>query len=152
MEFTFDTTHKSRILYKGLLEQFTLENLNKIPDGFNNNIIWNIGHIIATQQLLVHKLSGVPMSVSDAFIDTYRKGTKPERAVSQAEVDEIALLLFSTIEKSQDLYKQGAFKNFKEYTLSTNNGVLKSVENAMEFNNFHEGLHLGSIIALKRLL
>ena len=152
MEFTFDTTHKSRILYKGFLDQFTLENLNKIPDGFNNNIIWNIGHIIATQQILVHKLSGVPMSVSDAFIDSYRKGTKPDSPVSQAGVDEIASLLFSTIENSHDLYKQGAFKSFKEYTLSTNNGVLKTVENAIEFNNFHEGVHLGSIIALKKML
>lgn len=152
MNFTFDVAHKNRILYSKHLEQFTLEQLNKIPEGFNNNIIWNIGHAIATQQLLVHRLSNTPTLVSDEFINTYRKGTKPERDILQEEVDEIKLLLFSTIEKTKEDYENGIFKEFKEYTLSTSNGVLKSVENAINFNNYHEGIHLGCIIALEKLV
>jgi hypothetical protein len=134
------------------MEQFSLEELNKIPDGFNNNIIWNIGHAVATQQLLVYRLSGSDVLVSDDFIDRYRKGTKPESDVSQAEVDYIKSLLFSTIESTQEAYESGVFKKFTEYTLSTTKGVLKSVENAIEFNNYHEGLHLGYILALKKSL
>lgn len=152
MEFTFDIAHKNRILYSEFIESFTLEQLNKIPEGFNNNIIWNIGHAIATQQLLVHRLSNTPTLVSDEFINTYRKGTKPERDIRQDEVDEIKVLLFSTIEKTKADYENGIFKEFKEYTLSTSKGVLKSVENAIEFNNYHEGLHLGYILAQKKCL
>jgi len=152
MDFTFDITHKNRILYKTELEQFSLAELNKIPEGFNNNIIWNIGHAIATQQLLVHRLSGVPCTVSDEFINTYKKGTKPEREITQAEIDEIARLLFSTIDQTKEAYQAGEFKQFNEYTLSTTNGILKTVENAIEFNNYHEGLHLGCILAMKKCL
>jgi hypothetical protein len=39
------------------LSGYNLDQLNTIPEGFNNNLIWNIGHIIVSQQLLVYKLS-----------------------------------------------------------------------------------------------
>jgi hypothetical protein len=31
------------------------EQLNTIPEGYNNNLIWNIAHIIVVQQMLVYK-------------------------------------------------------------------------------------------------
>jgi len=40
-------------------DNYTLEQLNKIPEGFSNNLIWNIGHIIVTQQVLIYKLSNL---------------------------------------------------------------------------------------------
>jgi len=89
MQFTFDVLSNIRVFSKKYLENNSLEDLNKIPKGFNNNIIWNIGHIVVTQQLLAYKLSGLPMQVSDDLINKYRKDTKPEGFVSQEEVDEI---------------------------------------------------------------
>jgi len=89
MQFTFDILSNIRHISKDLLEKHSLEDLNKIPEGFNNNIIWNFGHLVVTTQLLAYKLSGLPMHVSDAMVDKYKKDTKPEGPVSQAEVDEI---------------------------------------------------------------
>ena len=40
------------------IKDLSIDELTKIPNGFNNNIIWNAGHNLATQQLLVYKLSG----------------------------------------------------------------------------------------------
>ena len=68
-------TKASRNMVTKVIEGYTLEQLNKVPAGFNNNIIWNIGHIIVTQQLLVYKLSGLPMIVTDEMVEKYRKGT-----------------------------------------------------------------------------
>ena len=102
MDFAFDTTLKSRKFLKDLLENLTLEQLNKVPEGFNNNIIWNVAHTIVTQQLLVYNLSAIPMIISDELVEMYRKGTKVERDVTQAEVDLIKGLLFSTIEKTKE--------------------------------------------------
>ena len=48
-------------------------------------------------------------------------------------------------------YEKGVFNSFQPYTTSTNS-TLKSFEEAMEFNNFHEGIHLGYILALKKSL
>jgi hypothetical protein len=81
----------------------------------------------------------------------YRKGTKPERDVTQAEVEKIEELLFPTIEKTKQDYHNKMFKTFTEYTVSTKS-VLTNVDEAIGFNSFHEGIHLGYILALKKSL
>ena len=149
MNWTFDICLKNRNILEGFLNQFSLEELNKIPDGFSNNLIWNIAHVVVTQQLLVYGNSQLPMLVSDEMVAKYRKGTKAEHEVNQDEVNEIRTLLFSTLEQTQDDYYNGLFKNYTEYTVSTKS-TLTNVEQALEFNNFHEGIHLGYILALKK--
>jgi len=149
MNWTFDICLKNRNILEGFLNQFSLEELNKIPDGFSNNLIWNIAHVVVTQQLLVYGNSQLPMLVSDEMVAKYRKGTKAERKVTQEEVNEVKALLLTTLKKTQDDYYNGLFKNYTEYTVSTKS-TLTNVEQALEFNNFHEGIHLGYILALKK--
>jgi hypothetical protein len=149
MNWTFDICLKNRNILEGFLNQFSLDELNKVPDGFSNNLIWNIAHVVVTQQLLVYGNSQLPMLVSDEMVTKYRKGTKAEQKATQEEVNEIKALLFSTLEKTQDDYYNGLFKNYTEYTVSTKS-TLTNVEQALEFNNFHEGIHLGYILALKK--
>jgi hypothetical protein len=151
MNWTFDICYKNRNILEGFLNQFSLDELNKIPDGFSNNLIWNITHVIVTQQLLVYGNSQLPMLVSDEMVAKYRKGTKAEHIVNQDELNEIKGLLFSTLENTQNDYNHGRFKNYTEYTVSTKS-ILTNVEQALEFNNFHEGLHLGYILALKKFI
>lgn len=151
MEQTFNVNTTSRNMISKILENHSLEQLNKIPDGFSNNLIWNIAHVIVTQQLLVYKISGLPMMVSDEMIEKYKKGTKPEQDATQAEVDEIKSLLFTTIEKTKEDYANGIFKNYTEYPTSTG-FVLTSAEGAMAFNNYHEGLHVGVLMSIRKLV
>jgi hypothetical protein len=151
MNQLFTITATSRNLVSKILENHSLEQLNKIPEGFSNNLIWNIGHIVVTQQLLVYKLSGLKMMVSDELVEKYKKGTKPEQEVTQVEVDEIKSLLFATIEKTKKDYESGIFKNFQEYPTSTG-FILKNVADAMAFNNFHEGLHIGILMSLRKFV
>lgn len=151
MDWTFDVTLKNRAILKSFIENFSLEELNKIPQGFNNNMIWNIAHLIASQQVLVYKLSGLPTLISNEMIEMFRKGSRPERDLTQKEVDEMKGLLFSTIEKTIEDYKNGVFKSYQSYTTSTNS-TLTNVEDALTFNIFHEGIHLGYILALKKSL
>lgn len=151
MNWAFDITLQNRKLMALFLDSFSIDQLNKIPNGFNNNIFWNIAHLIATQQQLVYGLSGLPMHVSDSFVAKYKKGSKPEENAIKDEVQKVKELLFSTLKKTEEDYRKGIFKNYNPYTTSTDS-TLKSVEEAIEFNNFHEGIHLGYILALKKLL
>ncbi len=151
MDYAFDITIKNRKLLESFIENHSLEELNKVPEGFNNNIIWNIAHTIVTQQLLVYNLSGLPMLLSEEMVSAYRKGTKVERHLSQAEIDIIKGLLFSPLEKTKEDYDNKVFQAYNEYTVSTKS-TLSNVEQAIEFNNFHEGIHLGYILALRKSL
>jgi hypothetical protein len=149
MDWAFDITIKTRKFLNSFIENLSLLELNKVPDGFNNNIIWNIAHVIVTQQLLVYNLSGLPTIASKEMIDSFRKGTRPLRDLNQAEVDAISNLLFSTIEKTKDDYDSKLFQTYNQYTVTTKN-TISNVEEAIEFNNFHEGIHLGYILALRK--
>jgi len=80
METILQITAATRELYIKFLNDISLEDLGKIPTGFNNNIWWNIAHVAVTQQLLVYGLSGLEPHMSKSFIDTYRKGTAPVNA------------------------------------------------------------------------
>lgn len=151
MDWAFDITLKNRNIMASFLDSFSLDELNKVPAEFNNNLIWNIAHLVVTQQLLTYGLSSLPMLISENMVKKYRKGSKTEDDVSQGEVDEIKELLFSTIEKTKEDYKKGFFKNYKEYTVSTKS-TLTNIEQAIAFNNFHEGIHLGYILAMKKTL
>ena len=45
--------------------------------------------------------------------------------------------------------RAGRFEQYRAYT-TTPGVVLASVEDAVRFNLFHEGLHLGAILALRK--
>ncbi len=151
MNSILEITRTSRKMIAPFLENYTLEQLNTIPEGFSNNLIWNIAHVVVTQQLLVYKLSGLSMNVSDEMVEKYKKGTKPEHDVTQTEVDEIKALLFSTIDQTVVDSGNKIFNNFAEYPTSTG-FILKSAEDAMAFNNFHEGLHIGILMSIRKLI
>ena len=149
--YTLKITYKTRVILKNYLETISLEDLNKIPEGYNNNIFWNIAHLVATQQILVYKFSEVPALVSDELINKYRKVSKPEADATQAEVDEIKALLFSTLDQTEEDYKAGKFKTYNSITTSMDS-TLTNVDEAIAYNNFHEGIHLGSVLALRHAI
>ena len=151
MNSVFEVQKTIREILLKILDSHSLEQLNKIPTGFSNNLIWNIAHCVSTQQILVYKLSGLPMMVSEDFINKYRKGTKPEGDVSQAEVDEIRTLLSTTLEQVQKDFADGIFQNYTEYTTSMGY-TLRNINGALEFNNYHEGIHTGIVMSIRKFV
>jgi hypothetical protein len=140
-----------RQLIAPIFEAYSVEQLNKIPKGFSNNLIWNIAHIIVTEQILVYKLSGLQPMVSVELIEKYKKGTCPQGEVSVEEIQQIKELLNSTLIQTQKDYQAGVFKDFQEYPTSSGY-ILRNVEDALAYNLFHEGIHLGVIMSLKKLV
>lgn len=151
METSFNINQTSRMVLLNFLENHSLEQLNAIPEGFSNNLIWNIGHSIVVQQMLVYKLSDLSMMISDEMADKYKRGTKPEHSVSQSEVDEMKVLLFSTLEKTKKDFSEKLFQNYNEFT-SLSGFTMKSATDAIEFNNYHEALHLGIMMQIRKFI
>jgi DinB superfamily len=141
----------NRNIYFRLFDNYTLEQLNKTPNGFSNNLVWNLGHIIVTQQRLVYKVSNLPMHISDELLETYKTGIKPTGKTTQEEVDKLKSLLLSLVEQTKNDFTNGKFTTFGEMTTSTGFHLAKTKE-AIEFNNYHEGLHLGFMMNIRKFI
>ena len=151
MHQTFAITKNSRKALSHFLDIISSEQLNKIPEGFNNNIIWNIAHIIVVQQMLAYKLSGLPMLVSDEMVAKYMRGTKPLNDVMQSEMELIQSVLFETINKTEEDYNNGIFQNFQEFT-SLSGFTIRNIEDALAFNYYHEAVHTGMIMSIMKFV
>ena len=152
------TTNRTFLLHRQvrqhiakLVGAFAPEQLNQVPEGAPNNLIWNAGHVIATAELLTYGLAGLPTPSGKEFINRYRKGTRPEGTVGQEEIDYIKRTLLAG---SEDLHGKGGstdWSGFQPYTTSL--GVtLNDIGEALEFNNLHEMMHLGTMLLLRRLV
>lgn len=152
MEYVFTILMQNRKFLYGILRKTPRELLFTIPDGFRNHIYWNIAHIVVTQQLITYGLSKLPMEVDAQWVARYRKGTVPDTTpISEEEMATLENMLFSTLEQTQEDYRIGRFKEYEAYTTSAK-VTLSSVEEALQFNLYHEGLHLGAILGLQKAL
>ncbi len=144
--------NQARTMCLKVIDGLSFEALCRIPEGFNNSILWNIGHLAVTQQLLCYKNSGLPMHIKDQeIIDGFRKGSKPKTEYTQEEWQTL-LDFFKTLpSKLEEDFESSMFKNYDSY-LTSFGVLLSNIEEAITFNNVHEGMHLGYIMALKRAI
>jgi hypothetical protein len=151
MKIQFDVLRKSRELVLKELDGLTLEQIHKVPTGFKNNIAWNVAHLVVTQQVLQYKFSDLDCLCPDELIEEYKKGTSPSKTFTEEEFEEVKDLLIGLPDTLEEDYEAGIFETYTEYLTSTG-FVLTSIETAIAFNNFHEGIHYGIIRSIKKFL
>lgn len=135
------------------IESLSLEELNEIPAGFNNNIIWNFGHIVVTTPVLCYVRTGILTDTSTVkYISAYAKGTKPTYFVTQEEVDDLKALAISTIETLEKDYNEGKLNNIIPFETSTYGALLESIEDVIITTAGHDNTHLGYVTAQKRII
>ena len=142
----------TRQKFVGFLEHLTTEQLADIPYGFNNNIWWNIVHVVVTQQLLCYYLSDNDLLIDMAWIENYKKGTAPNADFPMPEeITAIKNLLMSTQQQLQIDYFEGKLNSFKKYS-SSYGYTMNSIEDVILFNLCHESMHLGNALSMKKLV
>ena len=85
--FECEILRASRARLFQLIETSNQELLFKIPEGFNNNIIWQIGHCITSQQRHMYMRSGLPMYISEDFMEQFNIGSAPATWQIKPKVD-----------------------------------------------------------------
>jgi len=133
------------------IKDFSIEQLNEIPAGFNNNILWNLGHMVAAQQGVCYARAGLPKVIDDAFFMAYKPDSKPEKFIDAAEFEHIKDLMFSTLDQLIADLQNNSFTNYPTWT--TRYGVeIANIDEAIRFLPFHEGLHVGYIMSLRKVV
>ncbi|WP_340066288.1 DinB family protein [Ascidiimonas aurantiaca] len=144
MESIIYKTIENRKKVYAITNDLTLEQLTAIPQGFNNNILWNTAHLITVQQQLVYGLSRLPLNIPMSYIKKYGRGSFPDTETTPEEVTEIKNNILKPLEKTLSDYKNGVFKKFTPYETAIKK-VIHNVEEASDFSAFHDRLHLERI-------
>jgi len=136
-----------------LVDALLPEELDKIPAGMSNNVIWNFGHALVSQQLLCYKLAGSEMRLSDTLVNKYRIKTAPSGTTPVSEINLLKELANDSSDWMLEDYNNGLLtaNPFTEYTTSYKI-TLKTVEEAIAFSNMHEALHFGYAMAIRKLV
>lgn len=148
--FDFSIAIRKKIVL--LLSTLTEEQLNKIPEGFNNNLVWHLGHLVVSTPLLCYVRTGVDPEKLVPFADLYRNGTKPTKAVLQDDIYQLLSLLISTITDIQKDYAKGVFSQTQEYSTHTFGINLKNFEEVLACCAMHDSVHWGNILAIVKLV
>jgi len=134
-----------------LISDLSAAQLNEIPGGFVNNIAWHVGHLVATQQSLCYQRAGAAMLITDTFFDCFKPGTKPEDFIDETGMEAIKRLFRSLPDRLEADKHNGVFENQVPWT-NRYGVVINNIGETLSFVLFHEGLHLGYIMALRRAL
>lgn len=148
---TMEILRATRANFTKIVRAHSVDELNYIPDYFSNNLVWNFGHVIVTQHLLTYGLSGLKLRVSSELVEAYRRGTYPADYVPGLAIERLLELADQSVDWLEEDLTAGKFTEFREYP--TSYGLkLTDLDKALEFNTVHEAMHLGTMLALQKLL
>ncbi|MFZ1703448.1 MAG: DinB family protein [Saprospiraceae bacterium] len=142
---------QNRKLLRKLLGQVDEVQANKIPQGFNNNIIWNCAHVISIQQSLVYQLCRKPIQITKEQLNTFTIGTKPQETYDQGFMEDIKLQLIETSEKMAIDLDNEVFEVVSPF-MTAIKVELTNIDDTLAFVNYHEGLHLGVVTSLLKFV
>ncbi len=151
MQYILQLFQQNRRNIGELLKEHSLTQANTIPQGFNNNLIWNAGHILVSQQFLLYHFSGLTMpEFVQVLAPKYGANTSPTVEASQTEMNLIVTELIKSSEKLVEDYKNDVFKSYEKYTSKYFGITMKNIDEAISFNTFHEGYHFGFMRAITK--
>jgi DinB superfamily len=147
----FDRYKKMRAYLLEGINDLTIEQLNEVPKGFSNNIIWNVAHLIVTQQIICYRRANINITIVEDFFELYKPGSLPEAYVSKERFNEIKKQFLECIDQLEKDYNNNLFANYTAW--NTRFGAeLINIDVALQFLPYHEGLHQGTIAATKKLV
>lgn len=151
MQTTIDRYKKLRQFILENIKDLSNEQLNQVPVGFSNNIIWNLAHLVAVQQAVCYKRAGKDLKIDESYFELFKPGTKPELSFDDAIIAKTKSMFIDNIDLLQTDYKNNAFENYTTWT--TRAGIdITNIDIAINFMMYHEGLHEGLIGAIKKFV
>ncbi|MEM7799790.1 MAG: DinB family protein [Chloroflexota bacterium] len=132
------------------VEALTPDEWFAMPTGFDNNIAWNIGHLLFVQQMILYRRSGLTPNVPETYGPMFKPGTFPSDWSRKPDIAEMLSLMKNVGDQVVADAAAGQFAGFEGMEIG---GVpLPDINSGASFNLWHDGLHLGVIGALKNAL
>lgn len=116
----------------------TPDQYNFVPPGFNNNVIWNMGHVLTVSDRRLEREHG--FSPPDHAIDPglFARGTRPSFVFDQPAIQAIRYELLHSVA----VYEQ------KSIAVLGTADISGTMAGSMEFLLFHDDYHYFRIVEL----
>lgn len=148
----FDNIRAVRTKIAAQLDGFTTEQLNKIPEGLNNNLVWQLGHLVVATEMLCYWRSGAMKERAVPLADNYRNGSKPEAFVPETEIAILKERFFSSIDTLEAFYTEGALTVAEPFALGTFGIPANNMDELLQMCLWHDTLHWGNINVIRKLV
>jgi uncharacterized damage-inducible protein DinB len=146
-QLTFQNFEISRGFFLKNVEGMDEKVANIQPEGFNNNILWHVGHVLLTAEYFLfgfpEKSTHLPMN----YLELFNRGTSPSGW--KGEVPTIAELT-GQLKDQMARVKEMPGERLQE-KLEKQFFDFNTFGELFNFSVFHETYHLGQIHAMKRM-
>jgi uncharacterized damage-inducible protein DinB len=149
-EFILDQLEFVRTATLSAVEGLSDTEANVVPQGFNNNILWNLGHIYLVQERIFH-FAQEPLNIPEGFAKFFGSGTKPADWVGQPPAfSEICELLKAQPQRIRERLQNRLNEQVAE-PFKIRNLEMRTIAEVLTFMLYHEGTHTQNIKTIKRL-
>ncbi len=142
----------ARIYTQGRLQLIKDEQWDLQPEGFNNTIRWNLGHIFVSMESFVHRVLPKYEQVHPEWVSLFKGGTMPSEWKGHVPTNEE--LLTALAEQPERVKKVLSGKINQELPESMKIGTIHemaTVASVIQFAVWHEGVHAGVISAINNI-
>ena len=148
------TLKYSRDQVHDIVKNLSAEQWMMIPAGHDNNIAWNVGHLIWAQAGLCYGRTDLEMPIErPPYTKLYGIGTSPAEWESDPDPNELLSTFMWQAEKNIADAESGLFDNADYTPWSLGTGFhLPTLQAVQIYNLAHEGEHRGMIMALRNLV
>jgi hypothetical protein len=122
--------------------------VDEMPVNYINTIHWHVGHILLVQDRLTLRLMGGTIGFPDEYTAWFGPGTKP--ADWQTQPPAVELLLQELREQTERL--QSFISGKLPDKLAIPFLHYENLEESLGYSIYHEGVHLGYMMGLKRAI
>lgn len=147
-EILFNQLDSYRSYILGVADSVTAENAEVIPTGFKNNIRWNLGHIYLDQYLWIQAVTKEKDPELEPFTNWFGYGTSPANFTSKTpSYEELKILLKDQPARIREVYADRLEEEFAPTEMG-----MHTIEQVLTRTIFHEGMHLQTILDIKKFL
>jgi len=136
-----------------VIEKLSDAELEINPEGLNNDVKWNLGHIYVITEKFAFTLTGEAAMIPEHFQGWFASGTSPnEWTVTPPTKEELITLLQQQLERIQ-ARNVNSFNDPLPESYSTTTGLhLATVAESLSFCLYHEAMHFAAIKSIITLI
>ncbi|WP_027964393.1 DinB family protein [Halalkalibacillus halophilus] len=144
----FDQAKLWRSWLVGFLKNLPDEQLDVIPEGFNNNIRWNAGHVLVTWDKMMTSVLNEDSFLVSLYKDSFARGTSPKDWTSNPPLKED---LIEQLERQLDQIEKLSSSRLNQ-EIPFEMFHMKEVGEVCQFLISHEAMHLSVMNSQKKML